>query len=254
MAAGDSGGGAGPVGRDAARVPSVPILFCPVAGALFGSCWAYRRSRDSEGSRARPLAIYLGEALGAAVGGIAFYFVMLRLATALDTSIVVALWLLGVAGWVLWRYRESSWRVSAGVVWVLAALTVVAMAAGGTSLEMRSRRWQWGEHLVAVRDTPFHNIAILEEREQVTIFTNGLWLSSQPDPETAELAVHPALLQHPDPRRVLLLGGGVAGHVSEAVKHPGIVQVDSVELIRSSSHSPRASSIPRRASPCERAA
>ena len=31
-------------------------------------------------------------------------------------------------------------------------------------------------------------------------------------------AVHPALLQHPDPRRVLLLGGGVAGHVSEAVK------------------------------------
>ena len=208
---------------------SVPVVFCPVAGALFGLCWAYRRRRDVDGSRGRPLAIYLGEALGAAAGGLVFYFVMLRLATALETATVVALLLLVVSGWILWRYRQPSSRTSVRFLWTLATIAVLAMAAGGRDLETWSRRWQWGESLAAVRDTPFNNIAILEQREQVTVFTNGLWLLTQPDPATAELAVHTALLQHPDPRRVLLLGGGLAGHVAEVLKHPKIERVDYVE-------------------------
>ena len=209
---------------------TMPVLFCPVAGALFGSCWAYQRSRDAASSGRGPLAIYLGEALGAAAGGIAFYFVMLRLATALGTAIAVALLLLAVAGWVVWRYGGRSHRVPIGIPWAVVTLAVVAMAFARGDLEMRSRRWQWGEHLAAVRDTPFHNIAVLEEREQVTVFTNGLWLWTRPDPATAELAVHPALLQHPHPRRVLLLGGGVAGQVAEALQHPSLERLESVEL------------------------
>jgi spermidine synthase len=209
---------------------SVPVLFCPIAGALFGLCWAYRRGRDAGASSGRPLAIYLGEALGAAAGGIVFYFVMLRLATALGTAVIVALVLLAVSGWVLWRCRQPSLRISGCSVWAFTTLVVLAVAFWGGGLEMRSRHWQWGEHLVAVRDTPFHNIAVLQEREQTTVFTNGLWLLTQPDPATAELAVHPALLQHPDPKRVLLLGGGLAGHVTEVLKHPGIEWVEYVEL------------------------
>jgi spermidine synthase len=209
---------------------SVPVLFCPIAGALFGLCWAHRRGRDADASSGRPLAIYLGETLGAAAGGIVFYFVMLRFATALGTAVIVGLVLLAVSGWVLWRHRPPISGISVGIVWVFTALVMLAVAFWGGDLEIRSRRWQWGEHLTAVRDTPFHNIAVLEESEQITIFANGLWLWTQPDPATAELAVHPALLQHPDPRRVLLLGGGLAGQVAEVMKHPGIEWVEYVEL------------------------
>jgi spermidine synthase len=100
----------------------------------------------------------------------------------------------------------------------------------GSRLEGLSRRWQWGEHLADAHDTPFHNVAVLQQPDQVTVFTNGLWLFTLPDPATAELAVHVALLQHPRPRRLLFLGGGLAGHLEEALKHPGIERVDYVEL------------------------
>jgi spermidine synthase len=106
---------------------------------------------------------------------------------------------------------------------------VLAIALLGGRLEELSRRWHWGQPLAAARDTPFHNIAILRQPNQVTVFTNGLWLFTWPDPATAEPAVHVALLQHPGPERLLLLGGGVAGHLREALKHPSIEQVDYVE-------------------------
>lgn len=37
-----------------------------------------------------------------------------------------------------------------------------------------------------------------------------------------EMIVHPALFTHPDPRRVLVIGGGDGGSIREIVKHPGV--------------------------------
>ncbi len=209
---------------------SLPILFCPISGALFGFCWAYRRTHSNVPALASPLAIYLGEALGAAAGGIVFFFVMLQLAQALTIAIFVALALLALSVWLLWR--DGAWtslRTAGRLSWVLSTLAVLALAGSSGWLERQSRIWQWGEGFAAGRDTPFHNIAILQQIEQVTVFTNGLWLLTEPDPVTVEAAVHPILLQHPGPERVLLLGGGLAGLLEEVLRHPSVERVDYVE-------------------------
>jgi spermidine synthase len=213
----------------------VPAPFCALAGALFGLCWAYRRAaaagdRGIELASARPLTIYLGEALGAAVGGIAFYFVLLRFATALQSAVVAAVLLLALSGWILRGRRATDLVRPASILWLLATAMVLTVAGFQSNLEDLSRRWQWGEHLAAARDTPFHNVAVLRQTDQVTVFTNGLWLFTHPDPATTEFAVDVALLQHPRPRKLLLLGGGLAGHVEEALKHPGVESIDYVEL------------------------
>lgn len=219
-----------PLGATLLICLSLPILFCPVSGALFGVCWAYRHARSPQRSAGDPLAIYLGEALGAAAGGIVFYFVMMRIASALTIALVVALLLLALSGWLVWRGRQRrSWGIAGRLSWVLTALVVLAVAISSGLLERRSRTWQWGEDLAAVRDTPFHNIAILRQVEQITVFTNGLWLLTEPDPATAESAVHPILLQHPDPEHVLLLGGGLAGQLEEVLRYPSVERVDYVE-------------------------
>jgi spermidine synthase len=207
---------------------SVPLLVCPIAGALFGLCWAYRSAEEGNSS-SRSLTIYLGEALGAALGGIVFYFLLLRFATALSTATIVALLVLAAAGWILRRQDPGSTARHARRAWLLITVVALLVSLSGARLEEISRRWQWGDHLASSLDTPYHNLSILLQGDQTSVFANGLWLFSLPDPATAELAVHPALLMHPQPARLLFLGGGLAGQVREALEHPSVRAIDYVE-------------------------
>jgi len=45
-----------------------------------------------------------------------------------------------------------------------------------------------------------------------------------------ECMTHPALLAHPEPRRVLVLGGGDGGSTEEVLKHPSVQKVTIAEL------------------------
>ena len=45
-----------------------------------------------------------------------------------------------------------------------------------------------------------------------------------------EMLAHPALYACPDPRRVLIIGGGDCGTLTEVLRHPGVQHVDMVEL------------------------
>jgi spermidine synthase len=45
-----------------------------------------------------------------------------------------------------------------------------------------------------------------------------------------EMMTHPALFCHPDPRRVLIIGGGDCGSLRETLKYDSVEQADQVEL------------------------
>jgi spermidine synthase len=45
-----------------------------------------------------------------------------------------------------------------------------------------------------------------------------------------EMMSHPALFTHPDPRRVLVIGGGDCGTLREVLRHPGVQLAEQVEL------------------------
>lgn len=45
-----------------------------------------------------------------------------------------------------------------------------------------------------------------------------------------EMLAHPALFSHPQPRRVLIVGGGDCGTLREMLKHPGVEQVTQVDI------------------------
>ena len=204
---------------------AVTGIFCPVSGALFGICWAVHRKNGKN----QPLRIYMGEALGAAAAGLIVYFVFLPYG-----SVFTSIWItsglgLFISGWLFRPWRPASNVHLSHFIWLATSLLVIAGALGGSRLDSVSRRWQWGPNLSAVYDTAFHNIAVLKKEGQVSVFTSGLWLFSQPDRLSAEQGVHLALLQHPNPKSVLLLGGGIAGLLEELFKQPGIQRVDYVE-------------------------
>ena len=43
-----------------------------------------------------------------------------------------------------------------------------------------------------------------------------------------EMITHPALFTHPDPKKVLVIGGGDGGSIREIMKHPGVEQAAAV--------------------------
>ncbi len=65
-------------------------------------------------------------------------------------------------------------------------------------------------------------IVAAERGSQKSVFENGVLVASVPDRLAAEEAVHLAMLEHPRPADVLLLGGTLGGAVTEILKHPTV--------------------------------
>jgi spermidine synthase len=113
---------------------------------------------------------------------------------------------------------------------VLATMALIAPATF-SRLERSSLQLLWrGMRVLESRNSKYGNLVVVQNEGSRTVFENGLPLFTVPDAAAAEETVHYALLQHPAPRRLLLIGGGVNGSVREALKHPSLEQVNYVEL------------------------
>jgi len=63
------------------------------------------------------------------------------------------------------------------------------------------------------------------------LLLDGKMQSSQADGYIYhEFLVHPALITHPDPKRVLIVGGGEGATLREVLRHPGVNHVDMIEI------------------------
>jgi spermidine synthase len=75
---------------------------------------------------------------------------------------------------------------------------------------------------ILVFDSPFHGrVLALDDIVQLTTREEYFY---------HELLVHPVLQAHPDPRRVLIIGGGDGGTMRETVKYPALETIVQCEL------------------------
>lgn len=75
---------------------------------------------------------------------------------------------------------------------------------------------------ILVFDSPFHGrVLALDDIVQLTTREEHFY---------HEMLVHPVLQSHPDPRNVLIIGGGDGGTLREVVKYPSIETVVQCEL------------------------
>lgn len=213
-----------------------PVEVVLVSGAALGplcglSGWLFAAgsrlyARQSGAGLARATArVYLLEAVGSGAGGVLAGLLLNAGLGAFRIALLVgALNLLAGAGLALRGRRQRA---------ALAALAAGLLLApsGAERLERLSLGWLWrGFRLLEVRDSVYGNLAVVETEGSRTLYESGLVAGTAPDPATAEEAVHYALLQHPAPRRVLLIGGGWNGSLREALQHPTLERVEYVEL------------------------
>jgi spermidine synthase len=170
--------------------------------------------------------VYYLDTLGAALGVVLLQLLLVGRYGNLSLGLAVGLGL-ALAPWLLARPRSRAVRAALCLNLLLLAAAVV----GAPRLELLSRGWEWpGRQVIATVDSPYALLSATREAEQISFFANNLWQFTYPDPLTAEHQVQLGLLEHPHPRRVLLLGGGVAGLGAEILKTRTVTRLDYVEL------------------------
>ena len=118
----------------------------------------------------------------------------------------------------------GKWMLSITLILFLLSLGVI------NRLDQLSRRQQWrGLRVIASMDSMYGNLTLTQTENEYSLFENGLLSYSTKDELTSEENVHYALLEHPHPRRALLVGNALGGSLREVLKHP-VSSVDYVEL------------------------
>ena len=203
-------------------------VFCAASGALFVVAARLYESELRVPGREAAGSAYMLEAAGSAIGGLAASIVLLRYFDSFQIASIVALMNLCMAS-VLWlRMRRGQAIVLAGAA-ALLAIPLLVVVAPALNRSAQTRLWR-GFHLMGSRDTIYGNLAVTETDNTRSLYENGVILANSPDENAAEEAVHYALLEHPAPRTVLMIGGGISGGVGEALKHLTIERIDYVEL------------------------
>jgi spermidine synthase len=197
--------------------------FCLASGCFFPLAAAVRRTLEPLGATGR---VYALEALGAALGVCALQLFLVGQVPALTLGLGAGVFISLMAG-LLALPRGLAGRL----LWGGTLLALMAFLMASPRLEAFSRQLQWpGREVIAAQDSPYALLTATREADQTSFFANRVWHFTHPDPYSAEMAVHLGLLEHPRPREVLLLGGGAAGLIPEALKYQGISRIDYVEL------------------------
>lgn len=88
------------------------------------------------------------------------------------------------------------------------------------------------KNVVFQTHSKFQEITILDPEGlgRVLVLDGITMVTEFDEPAYHEMLVHVAMMAHPKPSRVLVIGGGDGGTVREVLKHPEVEQVDLCEI------------------------
>ena len=205
--------------------------LCILCGALFTAGSKVYAATDTAAATSAGEAtgsVYLWEAVGSAGGGVVAGLILIRHLSSLEIAGLLAVLNLLAASGLALAARPLRYAVMGGLVGIAVLLSFFGWP---QRLEANSQERFWrGQHLVATRNSVYGSLAVVGTEGSRSVYENGVVLFNVPDPAAAEEAVHYALLEHPAPRSLLLIGGGLNGSIAQALRHPTLERVDYVEL------------------------
>ena len=191
------------------------------AGLLLGLLFQWAAKAYIAGTKSLATA-YGIESLGGLAGGIC---ATLFLKFGCQNFFIALLCAGAAAGSSLLNYRRSSSRCLR-LAAMIAIGILITLAWKSPLLDRLMTSWTH-RNLVETRDTPYSRITVVSRDGQTSVFENDALLFDS-EGTRAEEFVHPAALQHPNPQKVLVLGGGIEGTVREVLLHSP-ASVDYVE-------------------------
>lgn len=201
--------------------------------------------RESVGSTETTPAgkIYTGEAAGNMLGGLCFTLLLVHQLDTFQLALLISLFWLAIGAFMMTaNLPERSpplLLIIAATMFLIAAITLFFPS----SFNQWAARKQWHyfspqHELIQTYQSKYGTISVLGYADQYSFFQSGHLVFSVAGPDTDQPAIeeqdavnfaHLAMLQHKNPEKVLLIGGGLRGMLKEMIKHP-VSQVDYIEL------------------------
>lgn len=212
-------------------------LLFGVQFVLLARLWRERDgSRDTSGAG----KTYIGEAAGNVIGAILFTLLLVRFLNPFQALILAGALMLGA---VLGLTRNGLPKLHKALVGLFIASVASFPLLG--SLDAWTYGLQWKlflpEHrLVETRQSKYGAISVAQKEDQYSFFQSGHLVFSTAGPgasfadfeeQEGVVFAHFSMVQHPDPKRVLLIGGGLRGTLREIARHP-VESIDYIELDR----------------------
>lgn len=173
---------------------------------------------------------YAFESSGSIIGGLMTSFLLIRYFNSLQIAFILSgINLLILVLLVLRSHPRSS--ILSYLYSSLFVLVIVLILSGKINeLDRFSKTYQWKPfNLVESKNSIYGNISVIRVGDQYSFYESGSMLFSSSEGQYNEELVHFTLLTHKDPKKVLLIGGGISGSLDEILKHP-IERVVYVEL------------------------
>lgn len=178
-------------------------------------------ARESKLPSAEIGRIYFLEGAGASIGGLLYSFFLINTLSPFQNTFIV-----GSANLLI----SLLFNKNILQILYLSFISITFISNWPTYLEKYSRKMQFRPfELVESIDSIYGNISVTKIAEEFSFYENGLLVFTSGDLLTSEESVHYAMLEHPSPKKVLLIGGGTGGPLEEILKHP-VKKVDYVEL------------------------
>ena len=178
-------------------------------------------AKDNDLPARQVAKIYLFESLGAAVGGILYTFFLIKTYTPFQNALILGNLNLIVS--ILFN------RNIVQLVYLIIFSTTVIFNwpkhLDGFTRSLQSKPMKLVENV----DSVYGNISVTRSGNDYSFYENGTLMFTGGDIATSEESVHYAMLEHPSPKKILLIGGGTGGSIAQILKYK-IDRLDYVEL------------------------
>ncbi len=170
--------------------------------------------------------------LGALGASLLFPLVLVPKLGMVRSALLFGLVNAGVALWSTWIFQKEIRSV--GRLRSLSFLVIAALAVGMVFAEHITETADaslYADEVVLARNTRYQRIVITRWKDDLRLFLNShLQFSSRDEYRYHEALVHPGLAAVPNPRRILVLGGGDGLAVREILRYPSVESITLVDL------------------------
>ncbi len=224
------------------------IVIAPVGlllGIQFVMLAKVWRENDKAHDTSAAEKTYIGEASGNIIGGILFSFFLVHLFNSFHAVVFAGFLMVAATLLLVLKCRHEGLSMAASIkpalFMVMIGSVVFFLFLGPLDKWTYTLQWKFFSPeylLVETRQSKYGTISVVQREDQYSFFQSGNLIFSTAGPvvespaleeQEAVIFAHFAMVQHPAPEHVLLIGGGLRGTIREIAKHP-VKHIDYVEL------------------------